>query len=305
MPLPKEQRLVLERFMDRSDFSKGSAILDLDGTALHEEQGKVFISGSVENGISAIVEIGRPVIINTLRFPLSVIRNVATEWLHITNKKIPAVLLNGSVLGYIEMNGGAPIWKEISATPISPKEINELIFGLDELVFHDIRDLILFFYPRDWKKGEIIWMPHESNTEDVFRRYKTSSRIGFWSTAELKEIMLENEVCMAVLLVNHPKDKLMAYQHNKPSSFFTSKGISKSAGLKNMANILDISLLDSIGAGDSEMDSFLGDVGLAAIVGDEQISWAGIKETIRVKSPSVLGDLLCDLSEIACLKFLK
>ena len=91
----------LEIFFSNSNFKKqGAVITDLDGTAVHEFKGKTIIHRDVELGLKRIYDVGRPVIINTLRFPLSVIRTFALDWYKISNNDIPVVLLNGSQLGY-------------------------------------------------------------------------------------------------------------------------------------------------------------------------------------------------------------
>src|ERR1043165_6042295 len=89
----------LKKFAEGSDLSKTFLALDLDGTALLEDHGKVFISSSVEKGVKAIHDFQIPVVLNTLRFPLSVIKTVGEEWYQIAETPILTVLLNGSVLG--------------------------------------------------------------------------------------------------------------------------------------------------------------------------------------------------------------
>ena len=65
----------LHRFLADGAFAtRGAFWTDLDGTLVHEEAGRIFISSEVELGLARIREHGRPVIANTLRFPLSVIR---------------------------------------------------------------------------------------------------------------------------------------------------------------------------------------------------------------------------------------
>src|SRR5438132_9468435 len=92
----------LRKFADASGASSAFLALDLDGTALLEDHGKVFISSSVEKGVKALHDLKMPVVLNTLRFPLSVITTVGHEWYHIADAPILTVLLNGSVLGYIK-----------------------------------------------------------------------------------------------------------------------------------------------------------------------------------------------------------
>ena len=55
----------LKKFARTSDLSKAFLALDLDGTALLEDHGKVFISSSVEKGVKAIHDLKIPVVLNT------------------------------------------------------------------------------------------------------------------------------------------------------------------------------------------------------------------------------------------------
>src|SRR5438445_10396152 len=92
----------LKKFAGENDLSKTFLALDLDGTALLEDHGKVFISSSVEKAVKAIHDLHIPIVINTLRFPLSVMTTVGHAWYEIADAPILTVLLNGSVLGYIK-----------------------------------------------------------------------------------------------------------------------------------------------------------------------------------------------------------
>ncbi|MFN2439965.1 MAG: hypothetical protein ABR503_12250, partial [Chitinophagaceae bacterium] len=94
MPLTEAQQLQVQQFFNQSDFAEsGGVITDLDGTAIHEFKGKYSIPQSVELGLQKIHALGRPVVINTLRFPLSVIRTFGKEWYEISNAPIPTVLM--------------------------------------------------------------------------------------------------------------------------------------------------------------------------------------------------------------------
>jgi len=299
MPIRNDQKLIIEQFVQRADFRSGALILDLDGTALYEDRGKVFISGSVENGIKEIVAMGRPVVLNTLRFPLSVINTVAQEWMSITGDRIPAILLNGSLLGYIERKEESLCFVEIASFPLQKYEVEVLIFQLRELLENEIRDIALFYYPRDWKKGEVIWVPDEHRIAPLREKYVSASVVVTTSLEELLGNMIRDDTCMALVLVDRPRDMLMAYQHKEPSMFLTRDGIDKTFGTKEMAKILGISLPDSAGAGDTRMDRFLSDVGLAIIVGDDDLPYKGIRETLRAHDPIELGQVISNLAEYA------
>jgi hydroxymethylpyrimidine pyrophosphatase-like HAD family hydrolase len=283
----------VEHFIEHSQFERrGAVVLDLDGTALLEEQRKVFISGSVERGIKSIDNIGRPVVINTLRFPLSVIRTVGEEWYRITDNPIPTVLLNGALLGYIHKGEYGLEYDELAAYPMDSNEIRSFVEGVRELVESGIHDLVIFYYPRDWKTGEVVWTPEEEKMEHLEEKYPSASEVISCEINALRERLEDSEVCMALLLVDRPEDKLMAYQHSKRSSFFTHEGVDKAYGMRQLGDRLDLSLKDSIGAGDTEMDIFLKELGFAIFVGNPQLSYRGIVNTVAVKDPRELGDLI-------------
>src|SRR5215468_10110621 len=93
---------VLKDFIRESGFSiRGGVVTDLDGTAVHEDRGRIYIPEPVEFGLKRLVELRRPIILNSLRFPLSVLRTFGHEWYSISNAPIPTVTLNGSLLGYV------------------------------------------------------------------------------------------------------------------------------------------------------------------------------------------------------------
>ena len=76
-------------------------ITDLDGTALHEREGRVWIPPAVERGLQRVHEHGGTVVVNTLRFPGSVIAVLAPEWTRITGAPLPLVSLKGSQVGHL------------------------------------------------------------------------------------------------------------------------------------------------------------------------------------------------------------
>ena len=103
---------------------------------------------------------------------------------------------------------------------------------------------------------------------------------------------------MTTLFIDRPENSLMAYQHSKRNNFFTAKGVSKKSGLRAMAKTLGLNPAAAFGAGDTEMDNFLGEVGLAVIVGQARLSFRGRLETIRVPTPLKLGELILSYAEL-------
>jgi hydroxymethylpyrimidine pyrophosphatase-like HAD family hydrolase len=302
MPLRKEDLDLLHKFVESHDFSRGMLVLDLDGTALLEDRGKVFISSSVEKGVKAIHDLGQTVVVNTLRFPLSVIRTVGDAWYQIADVPILTVLLNGSVLGYIKSQANDLIYEELAAFPLPADEIQALLTGIRQLLSAGIEDMLLFYYTRDWQAGETLWTPSKSRVPALQSKYVSAARVLSGGADLLEDWLSEGEVCMASLLIDRPEDSLMAYQHSKRNSFFTRKGVDKASGIREIAKRFDRSLVDSFGAGDTEMDTFLSEVGFAVIVGGAALPYRGLVETLRVDSPSELGEAITHLADMAAAK---
>jgi hydroxymethylpyrimidine pyrophosphatase-like HAD family hydrolase len=287
----------LRSFAQTRDLSKGLLALDLDGTALLEDRGKVFISSSVEKGVKALHDVRYPVVINTLRFPLSVINTVGDAWYQIADVPILTVLLNGSVLGYIKRNDGRLIYEELAAFPLTSEELQPMLAGIRQLLDDKITDLVLFYYTRDWQRGETLWTPNPAKVEALKAKYVSASRVCAGSVDQLADDLAVAEICMTSLLVDRPQDTLMAYQHSRRNSFFTRRGVDKASGLREIAKRFRLSLPDSFGAGDTQMDNFLSDLGLAIIVGDAGLPFHGTVATLRVPSPLELGEVIFSLAQ--------
>lgn len=284
----------LENFFYNSEFStKGAVITDLDGTAVHEFNGKIVIHSSVEIGLKKMQHLGRPIIINTLRFPLSVIHTFGKEWYMISNSPIPVILLNGSQLGYIDLTAtGRFEFKQLAAFTLKEEEIVKVLEGVYKLVEDGINNLVLFYYPEDWMRGEIIWTPVEDRIPHLQKKYLSASSVISTSREKLKEILLSQPLCMIFLLIEADADTLMAYQHSKKSNFFTTTGTDKLSGTKEMARLLNVELDHSIAAGDTPMDIFLDGVGLSVHVGNGNLPFKGIRDTLKLPGFVEFGQLL-------------
>ncbi len=298
MALSLEIDEALIEFFRQSDFAgSGAVITDLDGTAVHEEEGRVYIPQPVEFGLKALYDRGRPVVLNSLRFPLSVMRTFGKEWLAIAGAPIPIVSMNGSQLGFVTTDEKQELcFDEITAFPLDANEIDAVLAGVDALLADGIRDVLLFYYPRDWRMGEIIWTPVAEKVIHVKEKYTSASSVTAVESEKLADQLHAEEICMIFLLIERPADDLMAYQHSKPSSFFTTKGVDKLSGTRAIAEHLKFDLKESLGAGDTAMDIFLDGVGLAVQVGNLDLSFRGLRQTIRVKNSFELGDLLFRLA---------
>jgi hydroxymethylpyrimidine pyrophosphatase-like HAD family hydrolase len=301
MGISEEVEGKLQVFMQRSSFAnKGAVITDLDGTAVHEFQGKIVIPKEVELGLMRHYERGRPLILNSLRFPLSVIRTFGQDWYKLSNAPIPTVTCNGSLMGYVKKTDeGELAFEEAAAFPLTRAEIVEALEGVRGLLAGGIKNILVFYYPRDWRIGEVIWTPVPENIIPVKEKYRSASSVTAIEFQKLQDQMLAEDICMIFLLIDAPEDQLMAYQHTKRSNFFTHKGVDKLFGARTMANLLQCDMRDCLGAGDAEPDTFLSGVGLAVIVGNNQISYRGLIETIKLDNSIELGALLFRAAELA------
>lgn len=298
MALNETQQAQLQNFFNQSSFpEEGAVITDLDGTAIYEHQGRCMIPQSVELGLKNIYDLGRPVVINTLRFPYSVMRTFGKAWYSISNSPIPTVLMNGSLLGNIVTDSkGEFAYEEIAAFVFTQEEIDEVLISIANLVESDVENLLVFYYPRDWQQGEIIWTPVKERVQHVQNKYLSAAQVISGGIELISAELKKQEICMIFMLVDLPQDKLMAYQHTKKNNFFTHQGVNKRYGAEQIADIMGFSLRHSLGAGDSEMDTFLTAVGQAVHVGNPFLSYESILPPIKLQGSSELGDLLFQLA---------
>jgi hydroxymethylpyrimidine pyrophosphatase-like HAD family hydrolase len=291
---------VLETFVRNSGFAvAGAVITDLDGTAVLEQEGRVFVAPEVEFGLKHLRDLGRPVAVNSLRFPLNVVRTFGRAWAAITDAPLPLVSLNGAITGHIvEARGGSVVFEELDAVPLTAADLEEVLVGVRGLVDGGVTELLLFHYPRNWTAGEIIWTPDPARADATRAKYRSASEVFSGSVAELEARLTEREVCMAFLLVDLPQDRLMAYQHARPSSFVTHAHVDKLAGAERLAAVLGFDLAASVGAGDTPMDSFLSGCGLAVHVGPLTLDHRGRAATVRVPDAAELGAVLQRLAAL-------
>jgi hypothetical protein len=246
MGISEEVEGKLQVFMQQSSFAnKGAVITDLDGTAVHEYQGKIVIPKEVELGLMRHYERGRPLILNSLRFPLSVIRTFGQDWYKLSNAPIPTVTCNGSLMGYVKKTDeGELAFEEAAAFPLTRGEIVEALEGVRGLLDAGIKNILVFYYPRDWRIGEVIWTPVPENIIPVKEKYRSASSVTAIEFQKLQDQMLAEDICMIFLLIDAPEDQLMAYQHTKRSNFFTHKGVDKLFGAQTMADLLKCDMRD-------------------------------------------------------------
>lgn len=300
MALSEIQREQLREFFDATDFEHhGWVVTDLDGTVIHEFEGRYAIPPDVEQGLLHIYRLGRPVVLNTLRFPLSVLRTFGKEWYALSNGPVPTILMNGSQLGYMtRTEHGDFSYEEITAFPLFEDEIREVLSLVEQLVKDRVDNLLVFYYPRDWTQGEIIWTPIDSRVEGVKEKYLSASRVYSAPASELAAQLYSKEICMIFLLVDIPQDKLMAYQHTKQSNFFTRKGVDKLSGTVRMAHYLHMDMTHALGAGDTQMDIFLQGVGMPVHVRERDLPFISARIPLKVSGAAELGEVLQTLCSL-------
>lgn len=300
MPLPPDISAQLLAFQRTSRFAaRGGVITDLDGTAVHERDGRIYVVEPVAEGLKALVDRGRPVVLNTLRFPLNVIRTFGHEWSAITAEPVPLVSLNGAVLGLLTPTAvGETTFEELVAFPLSMEQIEETVRRLDALLGDGIDQIVLFHYPRDWREGEFVWTPHPDRVDALRAKYVSASAVRATSLPVLHDRLLAQGACMLSVLVDLPEDRRMAYQHANPNGFITAAGVDKLSGAREAAARLGFDLDQSVGAGDTPMDSFLAGVGLAVHVGPMALEYRGRVDTIRLHDPLELGAALFELAAL-------
>ncbi|AKJ30406.1 HAD family hydrolase [Caldimonas brevitalea] len=272
-------------------------VTDLDGTALQERAGRSVVPRAIADGLRAVHRAHRPVIIDTLRFPMSVMREIAPDWLRHAGLPIPLVAMKGSQIGQITAAASGLLrFEETAAYPLQPEEIVEVLDGVDGLLRDGVDELRVFFYPRNWQVGEQIWTPRPAHLSEVLQKYPSASRVIAGPLATLRAQLLATEICMIFLLIDAPQDRLMAYQHTHRTSFFTHAGVDKRSGAEHLAARLGVDLACSVGAGDAPPDTFLSGVGLAVIVGNAELDYKGLEQTLRLPDPAAFGALLARLS---------
>jgi hydroxymethylpyrimidine pyrophosphatase-like HAD family hydrolase len=290
----------LRDFIKASRFAhEGAVVTDLDGTAVLEFEDRIVIPDAVSHSLKRLRDHGRPVILNSLRFPLNVIRTFGREWYAISDAPLPLVSLNGGIIGHlVEWREGEVTFEEIEAFPLTAAEIDEVLVGVRGLVAGGIDDLVLFYYPRDWTQGELIWTPAMDKVPEVRIKYLSATHVMSSSVEALRDELHALDICMIFLLINAEEDQLMAYQHAKRSNFVTHKHIDKLSGLEELARHLGLDLAHAVGAGDTPMDSFLKGVGLAVHVGELGLEYKGLMGTVKVRDSLELGGLFTRLADL-------
>lgn len=158
-------------------------------------------------GLKKMNDLGRVVIINSLRFPISVIRTFGEEWYRIAGTPVPVVSLRGSLCGRLVMKGRELCFEELEAICLLQENIREILAGVSTLVDDGANELLIFFYPRDWRCGEIIWTPDRERVKHVADKYRSAARVVSGDVQALERELLSREICMIFRLLDLPHDR--------------------------------------------------------------------------------------------------
>ncbi len=78
MALTEEQKKLIQNFVSLPIFRQhGGLMTDLDGTIVQHQNGHFSIPTEVQAGLNKLYQSNCPIILNTIRFPLSIIKTFA------------------------------------------------------------------------------------------------------------------------------------------------------------------------------------------------------------------------------------
>lgn len=291
MSLTKEQKKQISDFCNRPEFmEKGGLMTDLDGTVIQQKDGRYFMPDSVKTGLTNMYEGSCPVIINTMRFPLSVIDTFADDWYHMSNASVPLVSLNGSQMGYINKEEKTGFtFEEVDAYPLKAEEIKKFMADVARILDNN-GNVLVFYYPRAWTKGEIIWTSDKEKVAETKEKFRSASKVYSCDLQKLHEHLDAEDICMLFLRETEAKAG-MTYLQTDHKDFYSHKNVDKLYGAKKMISHLGREIDYFIGAGDTPMDVFLKEVGQAIKVGNMDLK-------IGFKSNALLLENVPDIGEV-------
>src|SRR5262249_4518930 len=142
---PHDPSEALAAFLAESHFMRhGGVMTDLDGTAVHEADGRVYVSAPMEAGLKRMDDLGRTGVISSLRFPASVIHSFGEAWYRIANAPVPVVSLRGSQCGFLVQRPASIAFEEIDATCLDANEIAEMVRTTATLLDGGLREVLVF-----------------------------------------------------------------------------------------------------------------------------------------------------------------
>ncbi|RNI24040.1 HAD hydrolase family protein [Rufibacter latericius] len=298
MALTEEQRKLIQDFTGQPDFRQyGGLMTDLDGTIVQHQDGNYSIPSQVQAGLNDLYRVNCPIILNTLRFPISIIKTFAAVLYPIAQNPVPVISLNGSQWGYISPGEAKEFsFTEAGAQPLKPAEIKGFLADIRILAQNKAPDISAFYYPRDWTKGEIIWSAEEHRVPGLAQKHKSASRVYSSSLAILEKHLAAEEISMIFLSVKKDTAQGTHLQHNF-KDFYTTTGANKLTGAHAFVNQLGRDLKHFIGAGDTPMDVFLKETGVVVQVGDLPLGFDCQATILPVKTVPEIGEVFTHIAE--------
>jgi hypothetical protein len=298
MVLTEQQKKIIQNFASQPGFRQyGGLISDLDGTIVQHQDGNYFIPPEVQTGLNDLYRANCPIILNTIRFPLSIIKTFAGVLYPIAQNPIPVISLNGSQWGYISSEEDQEFsFTEAGAQPLQPTEIKSFIANLRLLIKNKLSQVAAFYYPRDWTKGEIIWAAEEDRVAELAQNYKSASRVYSSSLSILEKNLLGEDISMIFLFVNKDQIPGTHLQHNL-RDFYTTAGVNKLSGAHAFVNQLGRNLPYFIGAGDTPMDVFLKETGAVIKVGDLPLGYNCQATILPVATVAEIGEVFTQIAQ--------
>lgn len=298
MALTEEQKKLIQDFASQPHFRQfGGLMTDLDGTIVQHQDGNYFILQEVQAGLNDLYRVNCPIILNTIRFPISIIKTFAAVLYPIAQNPIPVISLNGSQWGYISQGKDKEFsFTEAGAQPLKPIEIKSFMADIQLLVQNRVPNIAAFYYPRDWTKGEIIWSAEEDRVAEMTKTYKSASGVYSSSLAVLEKNLADEEISMIFLLVKKDLIEGTHLQRNL-KDFYTTAGANKLAGAHAFVNQLGRNLEHFIGAGDTPMDVFLKETGAVIKVGNLSLDFDCQATVLLVKTVSEMGDVFTQIAK--------
>lgn len=72
---------------------------------------------------------------------------------------------------------------------------------VDALLNGGDKEMLLFYYPRDWRTGEIIWTPSAEQVLPVKEKYVSASSVTAVERGKLRDQLHAEDICMMFLLL--------------------------------------------------------------------------------------------------------
>ncbi|MDQ4142092.1 MAG: HAD hydrolase family protein [Bacteroidota bacterium] len=298
MALTEKQKKIIQDFASHPDFRQyGGLMTDLDGTIVQHQDGNYFIPPEVQAGLHNLYQVNCPIILNTIRFPISVIKTFAAVLYPIAQNPIPVISLNGSQWGYISQGKDEEFsFTEAGAQPLKSTEIKSFMADIQLLIQNKVPNIAVFYYPRHWTKGEIIWSAEEDRVAEIAQTYKSASWVYSSNLTVLEENLVAEEISMIFLLVKKDQIQGTHLQYNI-KDFYTTAGVNKLAGAHAFVNQLRSNLKNFIGAGDTPMDVFLKETGAVIKVGDLPLHFDCQATILPVDTVSEIGEVFNQIAE--------